>query len=153
MIDRSNAKLSLSAQCRVLSLNRASLYYRPKGESPETLKLMRRIDELFMAYPFYDSRQMVRHLAREGVCVGRHRVRRLMRKMGLQAIYQVPRTSQPASRAQDLSLSAQELGDHKGKSGIPLSDASITCRAEGVRISPIVRLDPVGPGCVCFRMH
>lgn len=56
---------------------------------------MRRIDELFMAYPFYGSRQMVRHLARDGIRVGRHRVRRLMRKMGLQAIYQAPRTSQP----------------------------------------------------------
>ena len=95
MIDRSNLQLSLSAQCRVLNLNRSSLYYRPKGESPETLALMRRIDELFMAYPFYGSRQMARHLAREGIRVGRHRVRRLMRKMGLQAIYQAPRTSRP----------------------------------------------------------
>ena len=60
MIDRSNPQLSLSAQCRVLQLNRASLYYRPKGENPQTLSLMRRIDELFMAYPFYGSRQMVR---------------------------------------------------------------------------------------------
>ena len=57
--------------------------------------MMRRIDELFMAYPFYGSRQMVRHFAREGLSVGRHRVRRLMRKMGLQAIYQAPHTSQP----------------------------------------------------------
>lgn len=98
MIDRSHAKLSLGAQCQVLQLSRASLYYRPKGESAVTLALMRRIDELFMAYPFYGSRQMVRHLAREGVRVGRHRVRRLMRKMGLQAIYQAPRTSQPHPR-------------------------------------------------------
>jgi putative transposase len=56
---------------------------------------MRRIDELFMKYPFYGSRQMMRHLRREGVCIGRHRVRRLMRLMGLQAIYQAPRTSTP----------------------------------------------------------
>ena len=54
---------------------------------------MRRIDELFLEYPFYGSRQMVRHLWREGICVGRHRVRRLMRLMGLQAIYQAPRTT------------------------------------------------------------
>ena len=61
---------------------------------------MRRLDELFMAYPFYGSRQMVRHLHREGVRVGRHRVRRLMRLMGLEAIYQAPRTSRrhPAHR-------------------------------------------------------
>ena len=46
-------------------------------------------------YPFYGSRQMVRQLRREGLCIGRHRVRRLMRLMGLQAIYQAPRTSDP----------------------------------------------------------
>ena len=95
MIDRSHPHLSLSAQCKVLQISRASLYYRPKGESAQTLALMRRIDELFMQYPFYGSRQIVRHLAREGISVGRHRVRRLMRKMGLQAIYQAPRTSKP----------------------------------------------------------
>ncbi len=73
----------------------SSLYYRPKGESAETLALMRRIDELFLLYPFYGSRQMVRHLRREGVRVGRHRVRRLMRLMGIEAIYRAPRTSKP----------------------------------------------------------
>ena len=56
---------------------------------------MRRIDELFMKYPFYGSRQMVRQLLREGIAVGCHRVRRLMRLMGLEAIYQAPRTSDP----------------------------------------------------------
>ena len=53
----------------------------------QNLELMRRIDELFLTYPFYGSRQMVRHLWRDGIRVGRHRVRRLMRLMGLQAIY------------------------------------------------------------------
>ncbi len=56
---------------------------------------MRRIDALFLKYPFYGSRQMARQLRREGVRVGRHRVRRLMRLMGLEAIYQTPRTSVP----------------------------------------------------------
>ena len=56
---------------------------------------MRKIDELFLAYPFYGSRQMVRHLRREGIRVGRHRVRRLMRLMGIEAIHQAPRTSRP----------------------------------------------------------
>ena len=95
MIRRDHPKLSLSRQCRLLRVSRSSLYHRPKGESAENLALMRRIDELFLKYPFYGSRQMVRHLWREGVCVGRHRVRRLMRLMGLQAIYQAPRTSRP----------------------------------------------------------
>ena len=54
---------------------------------------MRRIDELYLQYPFYGSRQMMRHLAREGTRVGRQRVRRLMRLLGLEAIYRKPRTS------------------------------------------------------------
>jgi len=95
MIDRTNPKLSITRQCRILSISRSSFYYATKGESEANLALLRRIDELFMKYPFYGSRQMVRHLRREGVEVGRHRVRRLMRLMGLEAIYQAPRTSDP----------------------------------------------------------
>ena len=93
MIRRDHPELSLSRQCRLLSISRSSLYHAPQGESAENLELMRRIDELFLKYPFYGSRQMVRHLWRDGVRVGRHRVRRLMRLMGLQAIYQAPRTT------------------------------------------------------------
>lgn len=94
-IQRDHPDLSLSRQCEVLAMSRSSYYYTPKGESAENLELMRRIDELFLKYPFYGSRQMVRQLQREGVYVGRHRVRRLMRLMGLEAIYQAPRTSTP----------------------------------------------------------
>ena len=97
MVRRKHPDLSLSRQCQILSISRSSVYYAPRhgangGESPETLVVMRRIDALFMKYPFYGSRQMARHLGREGIHVGRHRVRRLMRLMGLQAIYQAPRT-------------------------------------------------------------
>ncbi len=95
MIARDRPGPSLSRQCRLLSISRSSFYYAPKGESPSRLALMRRIDELFLKYPFYGSRQMVRQLRRTGVRVGRHRVRRLMRLMGLAAIYQAPRTSEP----------------------------------------------------------
>ena len=87
--------LSLSRQCRLLAISRSSFYYTPRGESPENLVLMRRIDEMFLRYPFYGSRQMVRQLRRDGIHVGRHRVRRLMRLMGLEAIYQAPKTSAP----------------------------------------------------------
>ena len=87
--------LSLSRQCRLLSISRSSFYYTPRGESPENLVLMRRIDEMFLRYPFFGSRQMVRQLRRDGVRAGRHRVRRLMRLMGLEAIYQAPKTSAP----------------------------------------------------------
>jgi putative transposase len=95
MVRREHPVLSLSRQCEILSISRSSLYYRPKGESEENLALMRRIDELFLKHPFYGSRQMARQLRREGLIVGRHRVRRCMRLMGLQAIYQAPRTSCP----------------------------------------------------------
>ena len=76
MVRRNDPALSLSRQCSILSISRSSLYYRPKGESAESLALMRRIDELYLKYPFYGSRQMARQLGREGHPVGRHRVRR-----------------------------------------------------------------------------
>jgi putative transposase len=95
MIRRDHPVLSLSRQCDILSISRSSVYYRPKGESPENLALMRRIDELFLKCPFYGSRQMARQLRREGIVAGRHRVRRLMRLMGLEAIYRAPKTSAP----------------------------------------------------------
>ena len=85
--------LSLSRQCVLLGVSRSSLYYRPKGERAENLALMRRMDELHMDYPFYGSRQMMRHLRREGVTAGRHRIRRLMAVMGMEATYRRPRTS------------------------------------------------------------
>ena len=93
LVVRDHPALSLSRQCRLLSIGRSSLYYEPKGESAEAL--MRRIDELFLKYPFYGSRQMVRHLRREGVRIGRRRAARLMRLLGLQAVYRAPRTSAP----------------------------------------------------------
>ena len=79
-------------------------YYAPRGESPENLALMRRIDELFPKYPFYGSRQMTCQLRREGVWIGRHRVRRLTRLMGLEAIYQAPRTSNPHQRTRSILI-------------------------------------------------
>ena len=95
MIRRDNPGLSLSRQCQLVSISRSSFYYRLKGESKANLALMERIDKLFMKCPFYGSRQMMRQLHRDGIQVGRHRVRRLMRLMGLEAIYQAPRTSKP----------------------------------------------------------
>jgi putative transposase len=95
MIVPAHRELSVSRQCRLVSISRSSFYHVPGQESPESLRLMRRIDELYLKYPFYGSRQMARQLRREGSAVGRHRVRRLMRLMGLAAIYQAPRTSEP----------------------------------------------------------
>ena len=84
MIEREGDRLSVTRQCQLVGLSRSTLYYRPVGESAATLALMRRIDKVYLKYPFYGSRQMiVRHLAREGVRVGRHRVRRLSATVGV----------------------------------------------------------------------
>ena len=94
-IEKDHPRLSLRRQCRLLSLSRSALYYTPVGESAENLALMALIDRQFLETPWYGSRQMARWLRRQGHSAGRHRVRRLMRKMGLMPIYQPPRTSQP----------------------------------------------------------
>lgn len=95
MIDPANRNLSIVRQCRLLKVSRSGWYYEPKEEGPFNLSLMRMIDEQFLATPYYGSRQMTRQLRRSGYRVGRKRVRRLMRLMGLEAIYQAPRTSLP----------------------------------------------------------
>ena len=95
MVEPAHAGLSIARQCTLLSLSRSSFYFKPSGENEKNLALMRLIDRQFLETPWYGSRQMARHLRRQGKCVGRKRVRRLMRKMGLQAIYQAPRTSDP----------------------------------------------------------
>jgi putative transposase len=93
IVDKGHPKLSVRQQCTILQLSRSTYYYRPVGESAFNLKLMRQIDELFLELPFFGSRQMRNTLCDMGYPVGRGRVRRLMRKMGLMAVYQKPRTS------------------------------------------------------------
>nr|WP_154724814.1 IS3 family transposase [Candidatus Contendobacter odensis] len=97
MIDRACSEISIVQQCELLGIARSTFYHRPCGARVEKLSLMHRIDELFLDYPFYGSRQMARQLRREGRKVGRHRVRRLMALMGLRAIYRKPRTSDPGA--------------------------------------------------------
>ena len=75
--------LSVRRQCSLLSLARSTLYYQPRGESAENLAFMEIIDRQFLETPWYGSRQMARHIQREGHGCGRHRVRRLMRLMRL----------------------------------------------------------------------
>jgi putative transposase len=86
-------ELSQRRQCALLQLSRSTLYYRPKGESAENLRFMEIIDKQFLEAPWYGSRQMARHMKRQGHKCGRHRVRRLMRLMRLVPIYQEPNTS------------------------------------------------------------
>jgi putative transposase len=86
--------LSIRRQCELLELNRASWYYEAVPESAENLAWMRRIDEQYLATPFFGSRQMTAWFQRQGFAVNRKRVQRLMRLMGLEAIYARPRTTQ-----------------------------------------------------------
>lgn len=96
MIDRSH-NLSISRQAKALGVSRSSVYYLPKPVSRSELALMRRLDELHLHYPFAGSRMLQRLLRAEGHNVGRFKVRSLMRKMGIEALYRRPNTSKPAS--------------------------------------------------------
>ena len=95
MIDPHNKKLSLSRQCKLVRLSRSSIYYKPRPIKPEDLELMRLIDEQYMKTPNYGSRSMTSFLRRLGHRVNRKRIQRLMRLMGLEAIYPKPKTSRP----------------------------------------------------------
>ena len=94
-IEFGNKKIALYRQCELLGLSRSALYYKPRGETEENLEFMRLLDEQFTRTPFYGSRRMVAWLSSIGCEVNRKRVVRLMREMGLQAIYPKPRLSLP----------------------------------------------------------
>jgi putative transposase len=93
LVDRDDPDLPVTAQCRLLKVARSTLYYQPAPMDPDDLALMRRMDELYTKWPFYGSRRMVAALRQDGWIVNRKRVRRLMRVMGLEAIYQKPNTT------------------------------------------------------------
>jgi putative transposase len=80
------AGLSVSRQCALLGVARSSFYFRPRPESAEELELLKRLDRIFTDHPVYGSRRLQVALLREGVSIGRRRVRRLMRKLGLWAL-------------------------------------------------------------------
>ena len=96
LVDRRHGSLSIVRQCALLGVSRSSLYHRPKETSQQALSLMREMDRQHLETPFYGSRRMKASLDRQGMPVSRKRVQRLMRLMGLRAIYRQPRTSQPA---------------------------------------------------------
>jgi putative transposase len=85
---------SIRRQCELLGLNRSTLYYRGIGESEENLRLMRLIDEKYTQRPYFGSRRMMDWLVLQGYAVNRKRIQRLMRQMGLEAIYPKRRLSQ-----------------------------------------------------------
>ena len=93
-IEPGHSKLSLRKQCGLLGINRSSLYYRPVGINDYTLVLMHELDQQYTATPFYGVLNMTEHLRTQGDQVNPKRVRRLLRRMGLEAVYPKPHLSQ-----------------------------------------------------------
>lgn len=95
MLDCKYPGLSLNRKCQLLSINRSSVYYKPRPISTENLEVMKLIDAEYMKHPTNGSRSMYDFLERQGRTVNRKRIQRLMRLMGLEAIYPKPKTSKP----------------------------------------------------------
>nr|WP_228021318.1 IS3 family transposase [Romeria gracilis] len=96
LIEPAHPGISLSRQCELIGLSRASWYYQPASETAYNEHLMKLIDRQFTEMPYYGVRRMTAWLRMQGEAVNPKRVRRLMRKMGLEAIYPKPNLSQPA---------------------------------------------------------
>jgi putative transposase len=93
LVEADHPELSVRRQCELLGLNRSGLYYQPAAETTENLRLMRLLDEEYTAHPFLGSRRLTRWLLGQGEAVNRKRVQRLLRLMGLEAIYPKPKLS------------------------------------------------------------
>ena len=97
MVEKNDSQLSIRRQCELLGINRNRLEERPRGLKEEDLALARRVDEIALRFPEFGSRRMTQTLRREGHEVSRGGVRRIMKVMGLEAIYKKPRTSTPGA--------------------------------------------------------
>jgi len=97
LVEREDPALPVSRQCRLLAVSRASVYRQPAAVSGKDLAIMALIDRQYLARPYYGSRRMAAWLATQGHPVNRKRVQRLMRLIGLVAVYQRPNTSKPAA--------------------------------------------------------
>lgn len=91
--------MSVREQCRLLDVRRSTVYYEPRGPQASDLTVMRRLDEQYTATPFYGVERMTAALRRAGIRIGHNRVRRLLRRLGLEAIYPKPRLSVPGGPA------------------------------------------------------
>jgi len=109
--------LSVSQQCELLELSRSSFYYEPATESAENLALMALIDREYTDHPFRGSRSMRAWLRRAGHEVNRKRVQRLMRLMGLEAVYPKPRLSVGGAGHKVYSVPAAERVNRAGEPG------------------------------------
>ncbi len=95
-LDREHPDLSIRRQCRMLTLARSGVYRAPPPANDNELEAMRRIDALFTERPFFGARRIARTLSADGFPIDRKRVRRLMRRMGIEALGPKPRTTKPA---------------------------------------------------------
>lgn len=109
MIDPTNRQIPIVRQCELLGLPRSSYYYRPAGESPLNLELMRLIDEIYTRNPFYGVPRITWSLKKQGYRVGHKRIERLMRLMGIQAIYPKKNLSKPAPEHRKLPYLLRDL--------------------------------------------
>jgi putative transposase len=100
MVDKDDPNIPVVQQCALLKVARSTLYYQPAPVSEEDLLLMRRLDEQYLATPFYGARRMAAVLQQQGFPVDRKRVRRLMQMIGIEAIYQKPNTSKRRAMAE-----------------------------------------------------
>ncbi len=98
MTERDGCEVSIRKQCELLDVTRSVLYYVSQRDDSADLVVMRLLDEQYTKTPFYGVERMTAALQRMGMCIGHNRVRRLMRLMGLEAIYPKPRLSMPDSQ-------------------------------------------------------
>ncbi len=134
----------------MLGLCRSSLYYEPAGETAENLRLMRLIDREYTAHPFFGSRQLTSWLIRQGEAVNRKRVQRLMRVMGLEAIYPKPR----------LSVGGAGIGSTRICCGVWRWSGRIRCGGMDITYVPLASgfmylaaiLDWFGRYVLCWRL-
>jgi putative transposase len=95
MVNKSEKKLSIAAQCVLLGISRSGYYYAPVGEKQRTMEIMKAIDRIHTCYPFYGFRRIRKELRNYGITVGKKRVIRLMKLMSMEVIYPKPNTSKP----------------------------------------------------------
>jgi putative transposase len=134
LVDAADPKLSIARQCRLLKVARSTHYYRPQGVGDDDLALMRRMDELYLKWPFYGARRLVAELRGEGFEVGRKRVRRLMRLMGLEVNLSKTQHQRQAAGPRHLSVFIAESGDRAPQPGL-VRRHHLHPDGQGVRLS------------------
>src|SRR5689334_21003918 len=141
MVECMNPALPISRQCRVLALPRSSVYRKPAEVDAEDLAIMALIDRQYLVRPYFGSRRMAAWLATQGHAINRKRAQRLMRLLGLAAIYQRPNTSKPALALDQLKalvfpfkFTTQAFGKRPALGGGQLAEINSS--------APPLRLDP-----------